>query len=158
MKISISLAAALACVAGVAMAAPVAPADVQFDEYGAIEQSLTGVPGDAANGKLIMGNKSAGNCVSCHAAAALAEYPFHGEVGPLLDGVGDRWNEAEMRGIVANAKKTYEGTIMPAFYKTEGYVRPGDAYTGKAPTEALSPLLSAQDIEDVVAFLLTLKE
>jgi sulfur-oxidizing protein SoxX len=47
---------------------------------------------------------------------------------------------------------------MPAFYKTEGYIRPGDAYTGKAPTEALSPLLSAQDIEDVVAFLLTLKE
>ncbi len=158
MKISISLAAALACVAGIAAAEPVAPAEVQYNEYGAVAQSLTGVAGDPANGKVIMGTKSKGNCVSCHAAAGLAEFPFHGEVGPVLDGVGDRWNEAEMRGIVANAKMTYEGTIMPAFYKTEGYIRPGDAYTGKAPTEPLGPLLSAQDIEDVVAFLLTLKE
>ncbi len=69
----------------------------------------------------------------------------------------DRWNEAQLRGIVANAKKTFDGTIMPSFYKTSGFIRPGDGYTGKAAEETLSPMLSAQQIEDVVAFLMTLK-
>ncbi len=76
----------------------------------------------------------------------------------MLDGAGDRWSEAELRGIVANAKMMFEGTMMPAFYKTEGFTRPGDAYTGKAPEGDLPPLLSAQQIEDVVAYLATLKE
>ena len=59
---------------------------------------------------------------------------------------------------MANAKMTFEGTMMPAFYKVEGFIRPGDGYTGKAPTEALTPILTAQQIEDVVAFIATLKE
>ena len=75
----------------------------------------------------------------------------------MLDGVGSRWNEAELRGIVANAKLMYEGTIMPAFYKVDGFTRPGNGYTGKA-AETLEPILSAQQIEDVVAFLMTLKD
>ena len=129
-----------------AFAAETDPKDVTYDEYGAVEVSLTGVAGDAANGALIVGDKSKGNCVACHAVTALADIPFHGEVGPMLDGAGDRWTEAELRGLVANAKMTFEGTVMPAFYKDEGFIRPGDAYTGKAP------------IEDVVAFLATLKE
>ena len=75
----------------------------------------------------------------------------------MLDGVGSRWNEAELRGIVANAKQVYDGTIMPAFYKVDGFIRPGNAYTGKA-AETIEPLLTAQQIEDVVAFLMTLKD
>jgi L-cysteine S-thiosulfotransferase len=75
-----------------------------------------------------------------------------------LDGVASRWSESELRGIVANAKMTFDGSFMPAFYKTEGFVRPGDAYTGKAPEGALPPILTGQQIEDVVAYLLTLKE
>lgn len=144
--------------AGAAVAETVAPADLQFDEYGAVEQSLTGVAGNAEEGAKIMKSKKMGNCIACHAVTALNDAPFHGEVGPLLDGVGDRWNEAELRGILSNAKKTFEGTIMPAYYKVDGYIRPGDAYTGKAPKGPLDPLLSAQQIEDVVAFLSTLKE
>lgn len=144
--------------AGAALANPVAPADVVFTEDGAVETSLTGVAGDAANGAKIMASKSQGNCIACHAVSALSDAPFHGEIGPLLDGVGDRWNEAELRGILANAKMTYEGTMMPSYYKVDGYIRPGDAYTGKAPKGPLDPLLSAQDIEDVVAFLATLKD
>ena len=66
-------------------------------------------------------------------------------------------NEAELRGIVANAKLMYEGTIMPAFYKVDGFTRPGDGYTGKA-AEKVEPILSAQQIEDVGAFLMTLKD
>ena len=63
-----------------------------------------------------------------------------------------------MRGILADAKMTFPGTVMPGFYKVSGYIRPGDAYTGKAGTEPLPPLLSAQQIEDVVAYLTTLKD
>ena len=79
-------------------------------------------------------------------------------IGPALDGAGDRWSESELRGIVANAKMMFEGTMMPSFYKDTGYIRPGNAYTGKAADGALDPLLSAQQIEDVVAYLATLKD
>ncbi|KUJ76156.1 sulfur oxidation c-type cytochrome SoxX [Ruegeria marisrubri] len=153
---SLTLAAALT--GGVALAGEVAPKEVAFTEDGAIEASLTGTPGDAANGAMIVGEKSKGNCVACHQVSALADVPFQGEVGPSLDGAGSRWSEAELRGLVANAKKTFDGTVMPAFYKVDGFIRPGDAYTGKAPAGPLSPILSAQEIEDVVAFLMTLKD
>lgn len=154
---TITLAAAITA-AGVAAADTVAPGDVVYDEYGAVEVSLTGVAGDAANGEKVMVTKSKGNCVACHAVSKLSYAPFHGEIGPQLDWVGDTWSEAELRGIMADAKKTFEDSMMPSFYKVEGYVRPGKAYTGKAPDGPLTPLLSAQDIEDVVAFLMTLKE
>lgn len=147
------------CLAGtMSQAGEVAPKDVKFTEDGAIAESLTGVAGDAANGAIIAGTKSKGNCVACHQVTALADVPFHGEIGPMLDGAGERWSEAELRGLVANAKMTFEGTMMPAFYKVDGFIRPGDAYTGKAGAEPLPPILTAQEIEDVVAFLATLKE
>ncbi|SPF82048.1 sulfur oxidation c-type cytochrome SoxX [Pseudoprimorskyibacter insulae] len=149
---------AAALVAGSALAEPVTPGDVQYDEYGAVAASLTGVAGDPVNGGKIMADKSQGNCIACHAVTALNDAPFHGEVGPMLDGVGGYRTAEELRGIVANAKMTFEDSVMPAFYKTTGFIRPGDAYTGKAAQGELSPLLSAQDIEDVVAFLLTLKD
>ncbi|WP_394707820.1 sulfur oxidation c-type cytochrome SoxX [Roseovarius pacificus] len=158
MKLSTTLLAATVLAAGSAMAEPVAPADVQFDEYGAVAESLTGQPGDPENGAMVMKTKSIGNCISCHEVTALNDAPFHGEIGPTLDGVADRWSEAEIRGIVSNAKNTYPDTMMPAYYKVDGFVRPGNAYTGKAPEGPLDPLLSAQQIEDVVAFLVTLKE
>ena len=137
--------------------AEVAPNDVTYED-GAVTASLTGVAGNPEEGRKILTTKSMGNCVSCHAAEAYADVPFHGEVGPMLDGAGSRWSEAELRGIVANAKMMFDGTIMPAFYKNSGYIRPGDAYTGKAPKEALAPVLNAQQIEDVVAYLMTLKD
>ena len=136
----------------------VAPADVVFTENGAVEASLSGQAGDAASGAKIMTTKSLGNCVACHEVTALSEAPFHGNVGPTLDGVADRWNQAELRGILSNAKNTYDGTVMPAYYMVDGFTRPGDAYTGKAPKGPLDPLLNAQQIEDVVAFLMTLKD
>jgi len=153
---SLTLAAGL--IGSAAMAGEVAPKDVTFTEDGAVETSLSGAAGDAAAGAIIAGSKSKGNCVACHEISALADVPFHGEVGPLLDGAGDRWNEAELRGLIANAKMTFEGTVMPAFYKVDGFTRPGEAYTGKAPEGPLTPILTAQEIEDVVAFLATLKE
>ena len=138
--------------------AETAPGDVAYGEYGEIEASLTGVPGDPEAGLQIMVTRGKGNCIACHEVTALAEYPFHGEVGPTLDGIGEYRTAAELRGIVANAKMTYEGTIMPAFYRTSGFTRPGNAFTGKAAEGELAPLLTAQEIEDVVAYLLTLKD
>lgn len=137
--------------------AEVAPGGIQFDE-GAIAQSLTGAPGDAVEGLKVMTTKSMGNCVSCHAAEAYADVPFPGNVGPVLDGAGSRWTEAQLRGLVSNPKMTFEGTVMPAFYKVDGFTRPGDVFTGKAAPADLPPLLSAQQIEDVVAYLMTLKD
>lgn len=158
MKLTGISAAAVLC-AGVAYANPVTPADVTYDDYGAVTTSLSGAPGDPESGAKIMVTKSKGNCISCHAVTALNDAPFHGEVGPTLDGIGEYRTAEELRGIVANAKKTFEGSVMPAFYKTSGFIRPGDGYTGKAAKEEdLTPILSAQEIEDVVAFLLTLKD
>jgi len=150
--------AVLAFSAMAVSAEEIAPNAVEFDEYGSVETSLTGKPGDPENGALVMKTKSIGNCISCHEVTALKDAPFHGEIGPMLDGAGDRWSEAELRGLVTNAKKTFPGTMMPAYYKTTGFTRPGNAYTGKAAEEPLPPLLTAQQIEDVVAFLMTQTE
>ena len=148
--------AVIALGAGSAFAAEVAPTAVVFQD-GAVADSLSGVAGDPTSGKALM-NKGSGNCVACHQVTALAEFPFHGEIGPSLDGAADRWTEAELRGIVANAKMMFPDSMMPSFYKTEGFIRPGNGFTGKAAEGELSPLLTAQQIEDVVSFLLTLKE
>jgi sulfur-oxidizing protein SoxX len=156
MKISVTGAALAAIIATGAYAEEILPTNVSYDD-GAVEQSLSGTPGDATNGRIIVGDKGQGNCVACHQVSDLADVPFQGEIGPMLDGAGDRWSVAELRGIVANAKIMFEDSMMPSFYKTEGFTRPGNAYTGKAADDTFGPLLSAQQIEDVVAYLATLK-
>lgn len=152
------LTGAICILATMTIAGEVAPDDVVFSEYGEVEQSLSGLEGDPTAGKEIMVARGKGNCIACHQVTALEEFPFHGEVGPTLDGIAERRDAAELRGIVANAKMTYDGTIMPAFYKVSGFTRPGDAFTGNAADGPLSPLLTAQEIEDVVAYLQTLSE
>ena len=155
MRLTTVLSAALVF-GGVAQAGDVAPGDVVFED-GAISASLSGAAGDPANGAKIM-NKGAGNCIACHEVTALNDLPFHGEIGPPLDGAADRWSEAELRGIVANAKVMFPESMMPSFYRVSGFVRPGRDYTGKAiPEEEIAPLLTAQEIEDVVSFLMTMK-
>jgi len=151
---TLTLAASLC--AGAAMAADVAPGDVVFDGS-AVPASLTGGAGDPAAGKDVFTKRSLGNCIACHLISSL-DAPFPGDVGPSLDGVADRHDEAGLRGILVNSKMTFEGTVMPAYYKVDGFIRPGNAYTGKAADDSFGPLLSAQQIEDVIAFLSTLKE
>jgi sulfur-oxidizing protein SoxX len=157
MKLSVITAIAAGGIATVAFAQEVTPTSVSFND-GAVEQSLSGVAGDASNGRIIVGDKGQGNCVACHMISDLADVPWHGEIGPMLDGAGERWSEAQLRGIVANAKIMFEDSMMPAFYKTEGFTRPGNAYTGKAADDTFGPLLTGQQIEDVVAYLVTLKD
>lgn len=151
--VAIALAGLVASAAG---AAEVAPGEVVFAD-GAVAASLTGVAGNPEEGRAIVGDKKKGNCVACHQVSALADVPWHGEVAPSLDGVGSRWDEAQLRGIVSNAKVMFEGSMMPSFYRVDGFIRPGDAFTGDAAKE-ITPLLTAQQVEDVVAFLATLKE
>jgi sulfur-oxidizing protein SoxX len=151
------MAAALTCLAGITAAGEVAPKDVVFEE-GAIAVSLTGVPGNPEEGAKVISTRSLGNCVACHQISAMPQAQFQGNVGPSLDGAADRWTEAQLRGMVTNAKIMFEGTRMPAFYKVDGFIRPGVGYTKEPATEPLPPILTAQQIEDVVAYLMTLKE
>lgn len=157
MNYGLGLGVAAVFAATAVFAEEVKPTDVVFLD-GAVEVSLSGQPGDPTEGAEIM-NKGAGNCIACHQVSDLAHLPFHGEIGPTLDGVADRWTVPELRGIVANAKIMFPESRMPSFYKTEGFIRLGDAYTGKAHGDGeVQPLLTAQQIEDVVAYLVTLKE
>lgn len=158
MKRHVAFAAiAAATLAAVPAIAEISPADVVYDEYGAIAESLSGTPGDPAAGKIVYAEKKVGNCVACHANSD-SDADFQGNVGPSLDGSADRWTAAQLRGIVADAKKTFPESMMPSHYKTQGYIRPGEGFTTKPAQEPLPPLLTAQQIEDVVAYLMTLKE
>ena len=98
MKLTTITFVAGAALASFATAETVAPADVQFDEYGAVAASLTGVAGDAANGRKVFMNRKKGNCLACHVNDDMSEQSFHGEVGPELNGVADRWETAEFAG------------------------------------------------------------
>jgi len=151
------LAGAFVAFAALPAASETAPTDVAYVE-GSVATSMTGTPGDAENGAKVMTTAAKGNCVACHAIAAMPKVQFHGNIGPALDGVADRYDEAQLRGLIANAKLTFEGTFMPAFYKTEGFIRGTNGYTGKAPEGPIMPILTAQEVEDVVAYLITLKE
>ena len=151
------IAAAVAVFAASPALSDVAPLEVVYHE-GAVDLSLTGKPGDPEAGLKVMTTRALGNCVACHEISKLKDVPFQGNIAPPLDGVADRYSEAQLRGIVSNAKMTFDGSFMPSFYKTTGYIRPGDGYTGKAATEPLPPILNAQQIEDVLAYLKTLKD
>ncbi len=151
------LAATLIGFSALPAASEIAPKEVVFED-GAVATSLTGTPGNAEEGAKVISTKSLGNCVACHVVSAMPKVSFQGNIGPALDGAGSRWTEAQLRGLVANAKMTFDGTRMPAFYKVDGYIRPGEGYTSKPATEPLPPILTGQEIEDVVAYLMTLKE
>lgn len=157
MKKKLALALTAVVFAAAASAESTSPSDVAYGEYGDVVASLTGQSGNAERGREIMVTRGLGNCIACHQVTELQDYPFHGEVGPSLDGVATRWGEAELRGIIINAKNTFPDSIMPSFYFAGPFIRPGDGFTGKAAKGELPPLLNAQDIEDVVAYLMTLE-
>ena len=112
--------------------------------------SLTGAPGDPARGRAIVANRQSGLCLLCH-RAPLPEERFQGELAPDLAGVGGRWSEAGLRQRLLDPASFNPDSIMPAFGKIDGLYRVAEAYRNR-------PLLTAEEIEDVVAFLLTLRE
>ena len=116
---------------------------------GLIPKSLTGVPGDPLKGKAVVLNRKLGNCLACH-SMPIPGAADPGNVGPDLRGVASRSNEALLRTRLVNPKLLNPMTIMPAYYRVDHLHRVMKAFVGK-------PILNAQQIEDVVAFLMTLK-
>lgn len=129
-----------------------APSKIMMNDEFAVEKSLTGTPGDAAAGRELFINRKLGNCLACHKNTDLASEPFHGVVGPALDGAGDRWEPTQLRAIITNPKKVFgDQTIMPAFYSDRTGARVAKKFQGKT-------ILSAQQVEDIIAYVSTLKE
>ncbi|MEE8351470.1 MAG: sulfur oxidation c-type cytochrome SoxX [Rhodospirillales bacterium] len=114
-----------------------------------IPKSLTGKAGDAKNGRKLAIHRKKGNCLACH-EMPIPEQAFHGKVGPSLKGIASRMSEGEMRLRIVNPKVANEDTIMPAFYKKDGFTRVLKKFKGKT-------MLSAAQIEDIIAYLNTLK-
>jgi L-cysteine S-thiosulfotransferase len=111
---------------------------------------LTDRPGDPARGREIVLDPARGNCLICH-PMPIAEAEFHGDVGPDLAGVGSRYSAGEIRLRVVDAKRLNPDSVMPAYHRAEGLHRVLKEYRGK-------PILTRQEVEDVVAYLMTLKE
>jgi sulfur-oxidizing protein SoxX len=114
-----------------------------------IPASLTGAKGDAARGRAIVANRQVGLCLLCH-GGPFPEERFQGDLAPDLRGVGARLTEAQIRARIVDPGRFNPDTIMPAYYKTEGLSRVAGAFRGKT-------ILSAEQIEDVVAYLSSLK-
>ncbi|MEE2879662.1 MAG: sulfur oxidation c-type cytochrome SoxX [Pseudomonadota bacterium] len=110
---------------------------------------LGGEAGDAARGLSVFTSRDEGHCVLCHAVDGL-EAEFQGNVGPALTGVGDRLTPAQIRMRIADAQRIWPQTVMPSYYRVNGLNQVGEAYRGK-------PALTALQIEDLVAYLSTLK-
>jgi len=111
-----------------------------------IPQSLTGVPGDAASGRSIAMNRDTGDCVLCHALPDAGAGSVHGSVGPPLAGVGARLSAAELRMRLVDPTRVNPDSVMPAYYRIQQLTQVANAYRGK-------PVLNAQQVEDVIAYL-----
>lgn len=115
-----------------------------------IAKPIGGKQGNAARGRQLSTERSKGNCIACH-ALPIQEAEFPGEIGPSLIGVGKRLTEGEIRMRVVDSKQVNPFTIMPGYYRHPKYLKNvKKKYHGKT-------LLSAQEIEDLVAYLVTLK-
>lgn len=128
----------------------ISPQDIKVENL-EITQSVSGTAGDAAEGRKVFANKKQGNCLACHANSEMSDHQFHGGVGPVLDGAGSRWSENQLRTIVVNAKAVFtENTVMPGFYSLDVGADVRKDLIGKT-------ILTAQQVEDIVAYLSTLK-
>jgi sulfur-oxidizing protein SoxX len=114
-----------------------------------IDQSLTGAPGDVARGRALVADRSS-TCILCH-SAPLPEVRFQGDLAPNLAGAGSRSSIPQLRLRLVDAARLNPATIMPSYYKVDGLERVGRNWQGK-------PILSAEQIEDIVAYLASLRD
>ena len=115
-----------------------------------IPKSLTGKKGDAIKGRAAAIHRKKGNCLACH-VMPVPEQADHGNIGPSLVGVGSRYSEAELRLRLVDPKLINPDTIMPSYFRKTGFHRVHKKWRGKT-------ILKAADVEDILAYLLTLKE
>lgn len=115
----------------------------------AVPASLTDAPGDAARGRALLIDR-ASTCILCH-SGPFAEVKFQGDLAPSLAGTGSRWSKGQLRLRLVDAVRLNAATIMPSYYRVEGLDRVGTAWRGK-------PILSAEQIEDILAYLVTLRD
>lgn len=141
------VAAVLVLAAAAARAEDLAPYAIVGD---AIPASLTGAPGDPARGRAIVADRTRGLCLLCH-AGPFPEERFQGNLAPTLAGIGARRSPAQLRLRLVDGRVLNPETIMPSYYSLSGLTRVGRAWQGR-------PILNAAEIEDVVAFLATLRE
>jgi sulfur-oxidizing protein SoxX len=145
-SVSVWLAAAafaLPCPAG---SQPLRPYAVVGD---AIPDSLTNARGDAVRGRALVVERSS-TCILCH-NGPFPEQKFQGDLAPNLAGSGSRWSEGQLRLRLVDASRLNAGTIMPSYYRVDGLNRVGPAWRGK-------PILNAEQIEDIVTYLASLRE
>ena len=114
-----------------------------------IPVSLTGSPGDAERGRALVLDRTS-TCILCH-SGPFPETRFQGDLAPGLAGAGSRWSESQLRLRLVDAAHFNPATIMPSYYRVDGLARVGTNWHGK-------PILSASQIEDIVAYLATLRE
>ena len=125
---------------------PLVPYQVENDLS---QRRLTGVPGDPARGAALFASRQASTCLLCHADPAEPQ-PAQGTIGPSLAGVGSRLTAGQIRLRIVDAARVNPDTVMPSFYVTAGLHRVGRQWQGK-------PILDAGQIEDLVAFLASLR-
>jgi L-cysteine S-thiosulfotransferase len=135
-----------AALSGAAVAQELRPYTVTGD---GIADSLTGMPGDPARGRALVLDRSS-TCILCH-SGPFAEARFQGDLAPSLAGAGSRWNVSQLRLRLVDASRFNPPTIMPSYYRVDGLDRVASNWRGK-------PILSAEQIEDIVAFLATLRD
>ncbi|MEQ1647402.1 MAG: sulfur oxidation c-type cytochrome SoxX [Hyphomicrobiaceae bacterium] len=144
----IGIALALELIFGVARADVNLPVVVTGD---AVNAPLTQQVGRAAQGRVIVLSRQIGNCLICHAVPNEAKELAQGNVGPALSGVGGRLSEGQIRLRLIDQSRLNPRTIMPPYYRTNGLTNVAAQFVGKS-------VLDAQQIEDVVAYLVSLKE
>ena len=133
-----------------AMAMPAMAAAQALQVTGdAVAQSLTGSAGDPARGRAIIVDRQRGFCLLCH-SGPFNEEPLQGNLAPSLEGAGNRWNEGQLRLRLMDNKRVNPESIMPAYHRIDDLNRVGVTWRNR-------PILSAAEIEDVLAFLMALK-
>jgi sulfur-oxidizing protein SoxX len=142
-----------ACLAAASLALPLSAGAQALRSYtiigDAIPERLTAAPGDAARGRALVVERSS-TCILCH-SGPFPEVRFQGDLAPNLAGSGSRWSEGQLRLRLVNASHLNAATIMPSYYRTDGLDRVGPSWRGK-------PILSAEQIEDIVAYLASLRD
>ncbi len=116
----------------------------------AIPEPLTGAKGDPERGRAIVVNRHVGLCLLCH-SGPFPDERFQGTLAPDLKGAGSRSSEGQLRLRIVDSSRLNPDTIMPSYYRVDGLTRVATLWRGK-------PILSAEQIEDIVAYLASLRE